>query len=307
MAEVRVLHIPEGLVGERADVGLSRMLGLSRSVVSQQIFLGKVFLDGKLATKSQQLVMNSLLEFEFPAAKSPAKIVPEIIEDLKIIYDDEEIVVVDKPVGVAAHPSQGWFGSTVIGGLAGAGYRISTSGVAERQGIVHRLDVGTSGLMVVAKSEHAYTFMKRAFKQRKVEKVYHALVQGLPDPLRGTIEAPIARHPKHDWRFCVLDGGKHAVTHYQLLEAFSNVSLLEINLETGRTHQIRVHFSSIKHPCVGDITYGADPVLAGRLCLDRQWLHAKKLVFMHPSKNELVSYESSYPEDLQNALDLLRV
>ena len=202
------------------------------------------------------------------------ELVAEPVPGMAVIHDDDDIVVVDKPVGVAAHPSVGWTGPTVLGGLAAAGYRISTSGAAERQGIVHRLDVGTSGLMVVAKSERAYTALKRAFKERTVDKIYHALVQGHPDPLQGTIDAPIGRHPGHDYKFAVVAGGKPSVTHYEMLEAFRAASLLEVHLETGRTHQIRVHFSALRHPCVGDLTYGADPMLAARLGLQRQWLHA---------------------------------
>ena len=133
---------------------------------------------------------------------------------LTVVYADDDIVVVDKPVGVAAHPSPGWTGPTVIGGLAAMGHRISTSGAAERQGVVHRLDVGTTGLMVVAKSEQAYSALKRAFKEREVEKRYHAVVQGHPDPLRGTIDAPIDRHPHHDYRWAVVSGGKPSITHY---------------------------------------------------------------------------------------------
>nr|WP_284290974.1 RluA family pseudouridine synthase [Angustibacter aerolatus] len=215
-------------------------------------------------------------------------------------------MVVDKPVGVAAHPSPGWTGPTVVGGLAAAGYRVSTSGAAERQGVVHRLDVGTSGLMVVAKSEHAYTVLKRAFKERTVEKVYHAVVQGHPDPLRGTIDAPIGRHPQHDWRWAVTAAGKPSVTHYEVVEAFRSASLTEVHLETGRTHQIRVHFSALRHPCVGDVTYGADPDLARRLGLTRQWLHAVRLGFEHPATGERVVFSSTYPDDLQTALDRLR-
>ncbi|WP_024476041.1 RluA family pseudouridine synthase, partial [Arthrobacter sp. CAL618] len=192
-----------------------------------------------------------------------------------------------------------------VGALAAAGYRISTSGATERAGIVHRLDVGTSGAMVVAKTEHAYTVLKRAFKERTVEKVYHALVQGLPDPLVGTIDAPIGRHPAHDWRFAVLEDGRPSRTHYKVLEAFGKASLLEVNLETGRTHQIRVHFSALRHPCVGDLTYGADPRLAANLGLTRQWLHAQKLTFEHPVSGDTVSATSPYPNDLQYALDAL--
>jgi 23S rRNA pseudouridine1911/1915/1917 synthase len=214
--------------------------------------------------------------------------------------------VVDKPVGVAAHPSPGWTGTTVIGGLAAAGYRVSTSGAAERQGIVHRLDVGTSGLMVVAKSERAYTVLKRAFKERTVDKTYHALVQGHPDPSRGTVDAPIARHPSHEYRWAVVADGKPSITHYETLEAHRAASLLEIRLETGRTHQIRVHMAALRHPCVGDLSYGADPTLAERLGLRRQWLHAVRLGFDHPTTGDRMELSSDYPPDLEHALEILR-
>jgi 23S rRNA pseudouridine1911/1915/1917 synthase len=214
--------------------------------------------------------------------------------------------VIIKPVGVAAHPSPGWSGPTVIGGLAAAGYRISTSGAAERQGIVHRLDVGTSGLMVVAKSERAYTSLKRQFKERTVDKRYNALVQGHPDPMSGTIDAPIGRHPNHDYKWAVTAEGKPSVTHYDLIEAFRAASLLDIKLETGRTHQIRVHMAAHRHPCVGDLTYGADPTIAKRLGLTRQWLHAVRLGFEHPGDGQWAEFESDYPEDLQKALDKVR-
>ena len=227
------------------------------------------------------------------------------VEGMKILHEDDDIVVIDKPIGVAVHPSPGWEGPTVVGGLAAAGLRIATSGAAERQGVVHRLDAGTTGVMVVAKSEHAYTVLKRAFKERTVEKRYHAVVQGLPDPSRGTIDAPIDRHPRHDYKFAVVTGGKPSITHYETVEAFRAASLIDVKLETGRTHQIRVHFSAIKHPCVGDITYGADPVLARRLQITRQWLHARSLSFEHPSGG-WVQFESEYPDDLQHALDELR-
>jgi len=224
---------------------------------------------------------------------------------MTVVHDDPDVVVVDKPVGVAAHPSPGWSGPTVIGGLSAAGFTISTSGVAERQGVVHRLDVGTSGLMVIAKSERAYTALKRQFRDRTVDKIYHAVVQGHPDPTRGTIEAPIDRHPTRDHRWAVVAGGRPSITHYDTLEAFPAASLLEVRLETGRTHQIRVHLSALRHPCVGDSTYGADPVLAEQLGLDRQWLHAVRLGFEHPGTGERVVFTSPYPPDLQHALDVL--
>jgi 23S rRNA pseudouridine1911/1915/1917 synthase len=229
-----------------------------------------------------------------------------MVEGIKIIHDDESIVVIDKPVGVAVHPSMGWTGPTVVGHLRAAGYRIATGGAPERQGIVQRLDVGTSGVMVICKGERAYSVLKNAFRHRTVDKTYHALVQGHPDPLEGTIDAPIGRAPKSDWKFTVRDDGKHSVTHYQTLEAHRFASLLEIQLETGRTHQIRVHMAALKHPCVGDLTYGADPTLARRLGLERQWLHAVRLGFEHPDSGQYVEFESAYPPDLAAALEEVR-
>jgi len=212
---------------------------------------------------------------------------------------------VDKPVGVAAHPSPGWTGPTVTGGVAAMGYEMASSGAEERQGVVHRLDAGTTGIMVLARSESAYTVLKGAFKQRTVDKGYHALVQGHPDPSTGTIDAPIDRNPTHDWRFAVVAGGRPSVTHYATIEAFPAASLLDITLETGRTHQIRVHMAALRHPCVGDATYGADPKLAARLGLSRQWLHAVRLGFAHPATGEPVSFTSPYPADLAGALENL--
>lgn len=302
MGDIRSLPVPEGLEGERVDAALGRLFGLSRTKAADLIASGAVTLDGSAVSKSARVVTGSWLEVALPDPPAPVTLVAETVEGLRIVHDDHDIVVVDKPVGVAAHPSPGWTGPTVVGGLAGAGYRISTSGAAERQGVVHRLDVGTTGLMVVAKSERAYTLLKRAFKDRTVEKVYHALVQGQMDPSRGTIDAPIDRHPTHEYRWGVVTGGKPSITHYETLEAFRHASLLEVHLETGRTHQIRVHTSAMRHPIVGDLTYGADPVLAQRIALLRQWLHAVKLGFDHPGTGHRVEFTSPYPPDLAQAL-----
>jgi 23S rRNA pseudouridine1911/1915/1917 synthase len=305
-SEHRTLTVPDGLAGERLDAAMARLFGFSRSRAAELIAVGNVTLDGEPAVKSDRVHPGTSLEVEIPAVVDPVTVVPETVEGISIIHDDDAIVVIDKPVGVAVHPSPGWTGPTVVGHLVGAGFRIATSGAAERQGIVQRLDVGTSGVMVIAKSEHSYSVLKNAFRQRTVDKVYHALVQGHPDPLKGTVDAPIGRHPKYDYKFAVMAGGRDSVTHYETLEAHRFASLLEIHLETGRTHQIRVHMSALKHPCVGDITYGADPVLARRLGLERQWLHAVRLGFEHPESGEYVEYESPYPADLQHALDVIR-
>jgi 23S rRNA pseudouridine1911/1915/1917 synthase len=302
----RMLPVPDGLDGMRVDAGLAKMLGLSRTVVAELAESGAVLLNGRPAGKSDRLTADGLLEVTLPEPANPVEIIAEPVAGMQILHDDDDIVVISKPVGVAVHPSPGWTGPTVVGGLAAAGLRIATSGAAERQGVVHRLDAGTTGVMVVAKSEHAYTVLKRAFKERTVDKGYHAIVQGHPDPTRGTIDAPIDRHPRHDYKFAVVQGGRPSVTHYEVVEAFRAASLTHIKLETGRTHQIRVHFSALKHPCIGDLTYGADPVLARHLGLNRQWLHAKTLAFAHPADGRWVEFESEYPDDLANALKILQ-
>nr|WP_028645684.1 RluA family pseudouridine synthase [Nocardioides sp. URHA0020] len=305
-ADHRVLTIPEGMAGERVDAAMARLFGLSRTRAADLIADGHVELDGAAVAKSDRVLPGAVLDVRIPVLTDPLEVVPEVVEGIKIIHDDDAIVVIDKPVGVAVHPSPGWSGPTVVGHLAGAGFRISTSGASERQGIVQRLDVGTSGVMVICKSEHAYSVLKNAFRHRTVDKVYHALVQGHPDPLEGTIDAPIGRHPKSDWKFAVMADGRHSVTHYETLEAHRFASLLEVHLETGRTHQIRVHMAALKHPCVGDLTYGADPTLAKRVGLERQWLHAMRLGFEHPDTGEHVEYESTYPADLEHALAVIR-
>lgn len=303
--ESRSLPVPDGLDGERADAGIARMLGLSRTIVADACDAGTVELDGTFLKKSDKLRAGGWLTVSWEGQREVV-IVPAVVEGMGILFDDADIVIVDKPVGVAAHPAASWEGQTVLGGLAAAGFRISTSGAPERAGIVHRLDVGTSGAMVVAKSEIAYERLKDAFHDREVEKIYHAVVQGQMDPLAGTIDAPVGRHPSSDWKFAVTSAGKHAVTHYETLEAFAGASLLEIHLETGRTHQIRVHMSAQRHPCVGDTLYGADPTLSKKLGLTRQWLHAHKLAFTHPTTGQWVNVESPYPADLKHALEVLR-
>ncbi|WP_110589331.1 RluA family pseudouridine synthase [Microbacterium suaedae] len=305
MTESRRLLVPDGLEGVRVDAALAKMLGFSRTFAAEVATEGGVELDGRRVGKSDRVTGGAWLDVAWTPKEEPS-VIPVDVPELGIVFQDDHLVVVDKPTGVAAHPSVGWEGPTVLGALAAAGIRVATTGAAERQGIVHRLDVGTSGLMVVAKSEHAYTLLKRAFKERTVDKIYHAVVQGHPDPLTGTIDAPIGRHPNHSWKFAVTPDGKDSITHYETLEAFPRASLLDVHLETGRTHQIRVHMAAHRHPCVGDPLYGSDPTLAERLGLTRQWLHAHELAFDHPATGERVSFRSEYPADLERALELLR-
>ncbi len=302
-----LLLVPDGLAGERIDVAAARMTGLTRSRIADLIEAGGVQLAGAVVTKaSQRVAAGELLEVDTSEPVRQAQVVPQVVEGIKIVHDDPDIVVVDKPAGVAAHPSLGWQGPDVVSHLAGAGFQIATSGAAERQGIVQRLDVGTSGLMVVAKSEYAYSVLKHAFRDREVDKTYLALAQGRLDPFVGTIDAPIGRHPGHDWKFAVVADGRDSITHYRTLEVLRAASLLEISLETGRTHQIRVHLSALGHPCVGDPLYGSDPVLAARLGLERQWLHAAQLGFVHPGSGEYQIFRSDPSPDLASALETLR-
>lgn len=303
--EFRTLEIPEGIDGERVDSALTRMLGLSRTTIARLVEAGEITSHGRAMAKSERVIAGQAIEILLPdmSVGEPIPLTP--IEGLEIVYDDDSIVVINKPVGCAAHPSPGWTGPTVVGALTAAGYSVSTSGAAERAGIVHRLDVGTSGLMVVAKTDQAYSFLKHAFKNREVEKIYNALVQGHMDPSTGTIDAPIDRHPKEDYRFAVVADGKASITHYEVIEFYRAVSLVKVELETGRTHQIRVHFSALRHPLVGDLTYGADPTLAARLEMSRPWLHALELRFRHPLTNAPMDFKAPYPADLVRALALL--
>ncbi|UQX87177.1 RluA family pseudouridine synthase [Jatrophihabitans telluris] len=305
MPDSRMVPVPDGLEGLRLDVAISRLFGLSRTAAADLIDDGAVSVDGSMPARSSKVVAGSWLEITIPDPVDLSTAPAQAVDGLVVLYDDADVVVVDKPVGVAAHPTIGWDGPTVVQGLAAMGYRISTSGAPERQGVVHRLDAGTTGVMVVAKSEIAYTVLKRAFKERTVEKLYSALVQGHPDPTSGTIDAPLGRHPSSEWKFAVVADGRDSVTHYETVQAYRAATLLDVHLETGRTHQIRVHLAAMRHPCCGDALYGADPVLSRHLGLTRQWLHARELGFDHPTSGERVRVVSPFPADLQRALDVL--
>jgi 23S rRNA pseudouridine1911/1915/1917 synthase len=305
--ERRSILITEEFDGERVDSALAKILELSRSTVADLLNSGDVLQGKKPLSKSDRLQPGDRLTVVMPAPFDPLELRPTPIEELEIVYDDDDVVVVNKPVGCAAHASPGWTGPTVVGALIARGYRISTSGPQERQGIVQRLDAGTSGLMLLAKNETSYNNMKNQFRNRTVKKVYHTLVQGHVDPSEGTIDAPIGRHPREDYRFAVVADGKPSITHYSLIEYYSSASLLRVELETGRTHQIRVHFNALRHPLVGDLAYGADPVLAARLEIKRPWLHAIELTFNQPTTDERITLSAPLPEDLKRALELLAV
>lgn len=302
----KFLQVPDAREGDRLDAGLAKILGISRTAAAELIASGGVTLDGDQIGKSHRLVAGELLEVTLLDKPAAVALTAEDVPELRVVFEDEHIVVVDKPAGVVSHPSQGFVGPSVGGVLLARGIELATSGAQERQGIVQRLDVGTSGLMVLAKGERAYSVLKQAFRDRTPKKTYHALVQGHPDPAAGTIDTPIARSQKHDYKFTISQNGKPAVTHYEVKEMLPSAALVEVGLETGRTHQIRVHFSHFRHPLVGDPLYGSDPKLAAKLNLDRQWLHAVKLGFSHPISGEWQEFSSEYPSDLEIALARLR-
>lgn len=299
-------EIDASLSGERVDTALARLLGISRSVAAELCERGDAQVSNKVLSKSDRVNLADVLMVKPPVAAEPLRVTETPVDDLQVIYQDEDIVVVDKPAGVVAHPTVGFHGPTVAGALLARGIQLSTSGAQERQGIVQRLDVGTSGLMMLAKSELAYSRLKQAFRDRAIKKIYHAIIQGQPDPSEGTLDAPIGRHPKAEFKFAIVEGGKPSITHYKTLELFPACTLCEVNLETGRTHQIRVHFSAFKHPLLGDTMYGADPKLAKSLGITRQWLHAKELGFTHPITAKQIQLVSEYPADLAAVLERLR-
>ena len=298
----RLAPAPDALIGKRFDVAVSKMLGISRAKSAELIETNQVRGLNREMAKSSTLMEGDIVEFDIvEEGKEPEP----LAEDMAVVYEDDDVIVVDKPVGVAAHASVGWTGPTVLGSLLQRGVHITSLGAAGRQGIVSRLDVGTSGLMLVCKSDLAYKEMRRQFAEHEVVKTYHALVQGNLKEDKATIEAPIGRAKVSDFRFTVTPTGKEAITHWDVLERFGEGTLVKVNLETGRTHQIRVHFSSIGHPLVGDPMYGANPVMAKELGLERQWLHAMQLEFRHPRTHVWTTVKSRYPADLQHALDSL--
>jgi len=299
-------EIDSSLAGERADTAISRLLGVSRSSAADICEQGDASVGSKTLNKSDRLSLGDKLSIKPQVEPEPLRVIETPVAELLVVYQDQDLVIVDKPAGVVSHPTVGFQGPTVAGALLARGISLSTSGAQERQGIVQRLDVGTSGLMMLAKSELAYSRLKQSFRDREVHKIYHAMIQGHPDPSEGTFDAPIGRHPKAEFKFAVIEGGKPSITHYRTLELFPALSLCEVNLETGRTHQIRVHFSAFRHPLLGDTMYGADPALAKKVGIERQFLHAKELGFTHPITGEPMHLVSEYPADLAGVLERLR-
>ena len=291
----RLVPAPDALVGKRFDVAVAKMLGISRAKAADLIETGQARVLGRDIAKSSSLQAGETVEFDIVEERSE----PEpIAHDMAVVYEDDDVVVVDKPVGVAAHASVGWTGPTVLGSLLDRGVRITSYGAAGRQGIVSRLDVGTSGLMLVCKSELAYVEMRRQFAEHEVVKTYHALVQGNLKEDKATIEAPIGRAKVSDFRFCVTPAGKEAITHWDVMERFGEATLVSVNLETGRTHQIRVHFAHLGLPLLGDDLYGGSLDYG----IERQALHCHRLAFVDPFTKKEMVHASSLTDDFETVI-----
>ena len=286
----RLVPAPDALVGKRFDVAVAKMLGISRAKAADLIESGQARVLGRDISKSSTLQAGETVEFDIVEERSE----PEpIAHDMAVVYEDDDVVVVDKPVGVAAHASVGWTGPTVLGSLIDRGVHITSYGAAGRQGIVSRLDVGTSGLMLVCKSDLAYVEMRRQFAEHEVVKTYHALVQGNLKEDKATIEAPIGRAKVSDFRFCVTPAGKEAITHWDVMERFGEATLVSVNLETGRTHQIRIHMKYLGYPLSGDYLYNPDMEH-----ITRQALHSYHMEFPHPITGQKMTFTAPLPSDM---------
>lgn len=289
---------------ERLDVYLSRQVKLSRARIQKLIEDGHVKVNSAIAVKSKSLVEGDTVEIIIPPVSQPAA-GPEDIP-LKVIFEDANLLVLSKPAGLVVHPAPGHQSGTLVNALLARNEGLSVIGGVERPGIVHRLDKDTSGLMVVAKTDAAHHGLTRAWQDRKIKKTYITLVRGEIKEDKGKIEAPVGRHPRNRKKMSVTGAGaREAVTRWQVLERFKGFTLLLIEPETGRTHQIRVHMAHIGHPVVADLVYGRDSAVAARLGLKRQFLHAAGLSFKHPVTGADLSFKDDLPDDLREALQRL--
>jgi 23S rRNA pseudouridine1911/1915/1917 synthase len=292
--------------GRRLDEVTAAAAGVSRARAARWAEEGRLLVDDRPRPKAHRLRGGERLAWRPPPpppAGGPAA------EDLplRVRYEDDRLLVVAKPAGLVVHPGPGHPTGTLVNALLGrAGTALAAGGAADRPGIVHRLDKDTSGLLLVAKDDAAHLALSRDLAARRVERRYLALAQGRLPAATGTIDRPVGRHPRDRKRMAVLaEGGRAAVTHWRVLETLPAVQLVEATLETGRTHQVRVHLAAVRHPLVGDRTYGADPTLAARLGADRPFLHAWRLGFRHPTDGHLVELTEPLPPDLQGVLDRL--
>lgn len=307
---VRFVVAPE-TEGDRLDVALAELLGESRNQASQRIDRGEVRIDGEVAARSDRLSVGQTIDVAPPP---PEPTGADGVPAPPVRYDDDHLLVVAKPAGLVVHPGTGNPAGTMVQALAAAGHSLAPAAGEHRPGIVHRLDKGTSGLLVVAKSDDAYRGLVRALKRREVDRAYLALVEGELPATAGRVEVPIGRDPADRKRYAAVAGGKHAVTHWEVVAVGHvetdgdtvPVSQVRCRLETGRTHQIRVHLSYAGHPVVGDRAYGARRDVARTLGLERPALHAAELAFDHPITGQRVAVEEPLPPDLSRAFGRTR-
>lgn len=296
--------VPQALHGERLDRVVALLAAISRSDAASLLERGGVKVDGKAATSGKvRLEEGQHLDIDLSALPSVQPPGPDASVDISVRYEDDDVIVIDKPVGLVVHPGAGNPDGTLVHGLLARYPELAAVGDPMRPGIVHRLDAGTSGLLVVARSATAYDVLVDALSAREVHRRYVALVWGHPAQRAGTIDAPLGRDPRDPLRRAVVANGKPARTHFRVVEEFAEpteLALLSCELETGRTHQIRVHLSAIGHPVVGDATYGGDrPTLSA----PRPMLHAAELAFAHPVTGEEIRVASDVPEDFRGMLD----
>ena len=286
--------------GERVDRFLAGMCtDLSRTRIKRLIVDGEVTVDGGDTNAGYRLRVGQSVSIRVPDPV-PSHILAQEIP-ISVVYEDEHLLLVDKPAGMAVHPGVGHPDSTLLNAILGLHSDIGSVGGQSRPGLVHRLDKDTSGLMLVAKNDESHEHLSAQFKDRSVKKGYLALVVGHPEPAEAIIDAPVGRDPHDRKKMAIVDDGRSASTLYRTIQNFSGYSYIDVRPRTGRTHQIRVHFASIGHPVVGDVTYGqADPRLS------RQFLHAAHLDFQHPATGERQVVDSLLPDELQTVLDECR-
>jgi 23S rRNA pseudouridine1911/1915/1917 synthase len=306
-------EVPEALAGRRLDAALAHLGGVSRSQVQRWIQAGRVRVDGRVGRASQRVVAGTVLE-----ARPPPVVVTDVLPEdiaLAILHEDADLIVVDKPAGMVVHPAPGHHSGTLVNALLHHCGDLTEIGGVRRPGIVHRLDRGTSGVMVAAKNDAAHGALAAQFHDHTIERVYCAIVRALPTRDEGRVDRPIGRHPRDRKRMSVRTrAGRDAVTNWRVVERFrkSGIALLEIRPETGRTHQIRVHLAASGLPILGDPVYGRGSTRrrASRAIrtppLDRPALHASVLGFRHPTRGERLRFEAPFPEDLEAALAWLR-
>lgn len=294
-------HIPEALAGERVDRVVAMLTGLPRSAVAELIAAGAVRLGGRAVTvRSRRVEAGSTVEVEVPEVVDEVVTAPEV--PVHTVYVDEHVVVVDKQAGVVVHPGAGNRRGTLVQALLHRYPDLAGVGEVDRPGVVHRLDKGTSGLLVVARTDLAYRALVAQMASRHVERRYLALVWGCPEPARGVVDAPVGRSQRSPARMAVSSRGRPARTGYEVLRRFADpvgAALVACSLETGRTHQIRVHLAAIGHPVVGDTRYGNRSRSLGAA---RPFLHAERLGFDHPATGERLRFESPLPADLEQVL-----